>query len=249
MTSESIGLGRRSALLAGVVGAVLASYAGGVAALDWEYDDGSRLAWNTTLSVGSSWRSEAPNKRLYTMSDGSLIGKYTGNPLPGTAVPKGNGTAGNWAAGEATLNYGRYDRFSTPFKILTDLEYKKGRFGGLVRAKAWYDEATSDEKVLLGNQNNGFTGTRTLGPSLPYCFAGAARRRDVDRVDLVDALDEDALAPVDDLVAEAHLQVGAAEREAAVEVRVEQHDVRELLLVLEAVVGQRLRRPAVDAGR
>jgi hypothetical protein len=147
MTSESMVQDRRSTLLAGVIGAVLASYASGAAALEFNFDDGSRLNWNTTLSVGSSWRSEDPSRLLYTMADGALIGKYSGPYIPGTRVAKGNGLAGNDAGGDSNLNYAQYDRFSTPFKILSDVEYKKGKFGGLVRFKAWYDQATSDEKV------------------------------------------------------------------------------------------------------
>ena len=77
---------------------------------------------------------------------------------------------------------------------------------------------------------------------------GAARRGHVDRIDLVDALDEDALAPVDHLVAEAQLQVGIADVEASVDVRIEQHQVRELLLVLEALVAQRVLGPDLVAG-
>ncbi len=173
MTSESMVQDRRSTLLAGVIGAVLASYASGAAALEFNFDDGSRLNWNTTLSVGSSWRSEDPSRLLYTMADGAVIGKFSGGYIPGTTVAKGNGLAGNDAAGDSNLNYAQYDRFSTPFKILSDVEYKKGKFGGLVRFKAWYDQATSDKKVLVGNQANNFNGTSTSqthwGPTLPNC--------------------------------------------------------------------------------
>ena len=59
-----------------------------------------------------------------------------------------DGLAGNHAAGDGNLNYAKGDRFTTPFKLITDLEYKKGRFGGLIRAKAWYDQALNSEKVL-----------------------------------------------------------------------------------------------------
>ena len=78
--------------------------------------------------------------------------------------------------------------------------------------------------------------------------AGTTRRRHVDRVGLVDALDEDALAPVDHLAAEAQLQVGLADVERAVHVGVEQVDVVELLLFLEALVAQLGLRPDVLAG-
>src|SRR5512134_3744121 len=77
MTNET--LNRRSTVLAAVIGTVLASYAGGAAAIDFEFEDGSRLNWNTTVSIGSSWRAEDPSRWLYTRADGSLIGKYTPN--------------------------------------------------------------------------------------------------------------------------------------------------------------------------
>ena len=152
--------GRRSTVLATVVGAVLASYAGGAAALDFEMDNGISINWNTTLSVGSSWRAQGPSKQLYTKADGALIGKT-------------NGIAGNHAGDIGDLNYAKGDNFSLPFRLLTDVEVKKGKFGFLVRAKAWYDEALKNNDVRIGNGANGFNGTITpgpAGPSLPYCF-------------------------------------------------------------------------------
>ena len=136
MTSEYKDQDRRNTVLATVIGAVLASYAGGAAALEFEFDNGAKVNWNTTLSAGASWRNENPNRLLYTMADGALIGKFKGPHLPGTAVAKGHGLAGNDAAGDSNLNYARGDRFSTPFKLLSDIEYKKGKCGGLLRVKA-----------------------------------------------------------------------------------------------------------------
>jgi hypothetical protein len=178
MTSESMGLGRRSAVLATVIGAVLAAYSGGASALDFEFDNGVRLNWNTTLSAGASWRAQAPSKLLYTYGDGSLIGKYNGTQyantpfygyVPGTELPGGNGRAGNWAAGESTLNYDQFDMFSAPFKLISDIEIKKNGFGGLVRFKAWYDYALNNNKVNIGNQANNMNGARVTGPTPPNC--------------------------------------------------------------------------------
>ena len=165
MMSESMVLGRRNTVLATVIGAVLASYAGSASALEFEFDDGSRLNWNTTLSVGSSWRAEEPSRWLYTRADGSLIGKYTPNMFPGAAAGPQDGLAGNHAGGDANLNWDKGDRFTTPFKLITDLEFKKGRFGALLRAKAWYDQALEDEQVRVGSQANNYNGIRPgLGP-------------------------------------------------------------------------------------
>ena len=51
MMSESMVRGRRNTVLAAVIGSVLAGYAGSAAALEFEFDNGAKLNWNTTLSV------------------------------------------------------------------------------------------------------------------------------------------------------------------------------------------------------
>ena len=114
MTSESMVLGRRNSLLATVIGSVLASYAGSATALEFEFDNGARVNWNTTISVGSSWRVEDPSRRLYTRADGSLIGLYSAPLLPGAPVGPNDGLAGNHAAGDGNLNYAKGDRFAHP---------------------------------------------------------------------------------------------------------------------------------------
>jgi hypothetical protein len=177
MTSEMKIRARRSKTLAVVIGSVLAGYATSAAAIEFEFDNGSKLNWNTTVSVGASWRAEDPSRWLYTRADGSLIGRYSPNLIPGLPVGRKDGLAGNHAAGDANLNYDKYDRFATPFKIITDLEYKKGRWGALLRAKAWYDDALENSDVLVGSQANNFNGVRPgLGPVpgfLPCTSAGA----------------------------------------------------------------------------
>ncbi len=42
-------------MLAATVGAVLAGYAGQAGALDWQFENGAQLYWNTTISAGASW--------------------------------------------------------------------------------------------------------------------------------------------------------------------------------------------------
>ena len=54
MTSDMMGRYRRSAQLATVIGAVLATYAVSAVAVEFEFDNGGKLNWNTTVSVGSS---------------------------------------------------------------------------------------------------------------------------------------------------------------------------------------------------
>jgi len=175
MTSETMNRDRRSAMLAAVIGTVLASYAGSAAAIEFEFENGGKLNWNTTVSVGASWRAEDPSEQLFTRADGSLIGKYSSPLLPGTPVGPRDGLAGNHAAGDGNLNYAKNDRFSTPFRVITDLEYKKGRFGALLRAKYWYDQALNQENVLVGSQANNFNGVRPgLGPIPGYTICPAA---------------------------------------------------------------------------
>ena len=175
MMSESMVLGRRNTVLATVIGAVLASYAGSASALEFEFDDGSRLNWNTTISVGSSWRAEDPSRRLYTRADGSLIGLYSAPLVPGLPVGPKDGLAGNHAAGDGNLNYDKGDRFTTPFKLITDVEYKKNNWGALLRVKAWYDQALNEEEVRVGAQSNEFNGVRSgLGPVPGYSVCTGA---------------------------------------------------------------------------
>jgi len=164
---------RRSAALTAVIGAVLASYAGGAVALDWQFDNGVKLNWNTTISLGSSWRAQAPSPELYTRADGAAIGLYSGTPMrSGLPVPRGDGIAGNQAAGDGDLNYAKGDAFSTPFKLITDVEIKKDKMGALVRVKAWYDYALENNDVLFGHQANNFNGvSRGLNTGLAPCTA------------------------------------------------------------------------------
>ena len=154
--------------LSAICAAVLASCAGTANAVEHEFDNGVRLNWNTTLSVGSSWRAEEPSRELYTKAGGSLIGLTSGPTLPpvppNALIGPNDGLAGN-AAESGTLNYDKGDRFSTPFKLVSDIEIRKGEFGALVRFKAWFDEALVDGKVRLGNQANNYNGVRPgLGP-------------------------------------------------------------------------------------
>ena len=74
MTSQSLNPGRRGTVLGTVIGTVLASFSGGTSALEFETETGTRVIWNTAISVGSSWRAEEPSPELFTKADGSLIG-------------------------------------------------------------------------------------------------------------------------------------------------------------------------------
>jgi hypothetical protein len=144
--------------LALAVGVVLAGFATSASAAQWRYDNGVQLIWNTRVSVGANWRAGNPSNELYSRVSGQLLGLKDG--------------LGGSNTDSATLNYGEGDRFSTPLKLITDLELRKGDFGGLVRVKAWYDQSLEDEKVRFGHQNNDFNGGRgglnSRPPLLPY---------------------------------------------------------------------------------
>ena len=104
MTSQTLKPGRRGTVLGAVIGTVLASYAGGASALEFETETGTRVIWNTSISVGSSWRAEEPSPELFTKADGSLIGIGNTPTVPGTRPGPGEGLAGN-QADSGTLNY------------------------------------------------------------------------------------------------------------------------------------------------
>ena len=149
---------RRSQRLALAIGTVIAGYAGVAGAEQWRFDNGTQLVWNTSISVGASWRAQNPSNELYSRVDGQLLGK--------------KGGLGGSNTDSATLNYALGDRFSTPLKLVTDLEVRKDRYGALVRVKAWYDEALENEDVRYGHQNNDYNGGRgglnSRPPLLPY---------------------------------------------------------------------------------
>jgi hypothetical protein len=151
-------LSRRSIAVSVAVAAVLACHAGPVGAEQWRLENGTQVTWDTSITVGATWRANDPSNQLYSRVDGQLLGLKDGR--------------GGSNTDSADLNYAAGDRVSTPLKLVTDLEVSKGGFGVLVRAKAWYDEALKNEDVRYGHQNNDYNGARggynTQNPLLPY---------------------------------------------------------------------------------
>lgn len=109
---------------------------------EFEFGDGWTGNWSSSVSVGSSWRAADRDSRLYGQGNGALIGLT-------------DGTGAN-TIDEGNLNYNKGDRFTTLFKLFSEVEVKKGNMGFLLRGKAWYDQALNDEKVRFGNQGNGY---------------------------------------------------------------------------------------------
>lgn len=137
-----------------VLAALLAAcFSGGALAVtDFEFGDGWQGKWLTTISLGTSIRTENRDPKLYGQGNGRLIGLTDGS--------------GNNTIDEGNLNYGRNDAFSTPFKIMSELSFRKGTAGGLIRAKAWYDYTLKDQDVRFGNQPNGYNGYNAQTDSL-----------------------------------------------------------------------------------
>lgn len=127
-----------NALAAAVVGGVASN---ALAVTEFQIG-GIDATWTTTVSVGTSIRAQRQDKGLYSATNGALTGKADGYQ-PNT-VDEGN------------LNYDKGDRFSTLAKVITEVEFSKDNWGGLLRAKAWYDYTLNDEDVNYGNQVNGY---------------------------------------------------------------------------------------------
>lgn len=100
--------------------------------------------WNSSFSVGMGIRARERDSRLYGQDNGRLVGLTDGSGA--NTIDEGN------------LNYDKGDRYTTLFKLFSEVELKKGNMGMLVRGKAWYDQALKDEKVKFGNQGNGYNG-------------------------------------------------------------------------------------------
>jgi len=136
--------------LAGVVAAVgLALSMGPAQAVDINTDNWSG-SWDTTVSLGSTWRmEEREDKRI---GHSNLLGLGPG----GLSAPPGSGialTQGAWSNnGDAgNLNFDKGETVSKVFKVTTELgmEHESG-FGFLIRGTAFYDfELNSDSAEFV----------------------------------------------------------------------------------------------------
>lgn len=146
-----------------------------VCAMDFTTDGGWKATWNTTVSAASAWRAESQDKRIVGANDAAIVKGYAqtaGTNAAGTTAARADGYLGAANADVGNLNYDKGDRYSTLFKVITDLTMTKGDMGFKLGAKAWYDQALKNESVPFGNQQNGFNGaTSALGA--PAAFGGA----------------------------------------------------------------------------
>jgi hypothetical protein len=111
-------------------------------AADLQLSDGWKGTLNTTVSLGTSVRMQAPSTDLFSLPDGLRAG-----------VPGG---AGGSNTSSGNLNYDKGDRFSTLLRINSELSVSKGEMGGFARVRAWHDFGLSDHAVRAGNRASNY---------------------------------------------------------------------------------------------
>lgn len=160
-----------------IAAATLAATMTPATAMNFEFGDGWSGNWVSTMSLGTSWRASGRDPALYSPENGKYIGLT-------------NGT-GNNTIDQGTLNYDKGDRFTTLFKVISEVAVKKGDLGALVRAKAWYDYTLKHENVRFGSQNNGYNNynpvTDTLGAGKPLSDRGFDKLNKFSGISLLDA--------------------------------------------------------------
>jgi hypothetical protein len=127
-------------------------------ALDWQVGSDTRLRLNMATTVGTSYRTEAP--------DPAVLGSVSG-----TRLGVGPGQLGGNAGGN-DLNFQRGQAVSTVLKSLLELDLKHQQSGLFARAKIWHDFALENRNRPYGNATNGF---QTNGPLSDRGFEPNAR--------------------------------------------------------------------------
>jgi hypothetical protein len=119
--------------LAAVVLAVGSSMSAQAGTLD--LGDGLEAIWTLNTSLTSGWRAKNPDPELIGVGDGGNASAYTGS---------------------ATKNFGKGDNFTTLFRVVGDVNLRKGDKGLVLRAKAWDNYRLSGQSVSLGAPTNNF---------------------------------------------------------------------------------------------
>ena len=141
-----------------------------VSAMDFQTDDGWKGAWNTTVSAATAWRANSPDNTLIGPNDAAVALGYAavaGTNAAGTTAARNAGFLGASNSDIGNLNYGQSARYSTPFKVLTDLSMSRGDMGFKLGAKLWYDQTLKNASVPVGNQQNGFNGATSTPTPMP----------------------------------------------------------------------------------
>ncbi|MDN7141302.1 DUF1302 domain-containing protein [Pseudomonas sp. JQ170] len=108
--------------------AVLASVAAPLQATTFDINDDWSFTTRTTLSLGSSWSTQHPNRHLMTRANALQAQGVTAD---GSSV----------SADDNRLNFEKGDPISQTFKGLTDLALDGQGQGAFLRLKYWYDHA------------------------------------------------------------------------------------------------------------
>ncbi|MBM7424247.1 DUF1302 domain-containing protein [Spongiibacter marinus] len=109
---------------------------------NWGEIEGS---FNSTLSLGASWRAEDPDEDY--LSPGNTNGK---------------GRASVSTTDDGNLNYDKGDMYSLLFKGVHDLELSLDNIGLFTRFKYWYDYALAEGDVAHGHVPNNYRVDGTL---------------------------------------------------------------------------------------
>lgn len=125
--------------------ALVACFAQPAAGFEFTLGEDVQGAWNTTATIGSSWRMEGRDPNLVSVNNG--------------------GTGAFTVTDDGNLNWDKGDRFSTILKAVSDVELKYKNYGGLVRLKAWYDYDLENRGVPHGHIANGFVPGAELNDS------------------------------------------------------------------------------------
>lgn len=157
---------RRSALAAAVALGCMQQ----ASAMDLQTDDGWKGSWNTTLSAATAWRAKSADNSLIGPNDAAVALGYAasaGTNAAGTAAARAAGFVGASNSDIGNLNYGQGERYSSPFRVLTDLSMSRGDMGFKIGAKLWYDATLKNASVAVGNQPNGFNGASSSPSPMP----------------------------------------------------------------------------------
>jgi hypothetical protein len=137
-----------------------------------------------TSVVGAAIAAVAPNTVVVSGSGGS--GSTPAVAPQGYQLGVAAGYTGGTWSDDAQYNYRKNDQFTELYKAVVDFRFSKDDFGGLVRAKAWYDNNLNNHDVKWGNQASGFKQNLT-GDASPLSDRGFARLNRFEGVHLLDA--------------------------------------------------------------
>ncbi|OUV03964.1 MAG: hypothetical protein CBC42_00810 [Betaproteobacteria bacterium TMED82] len=118
-------------------------YSTPISAVEFESGDWSG-SLETNVSLGSSWRAQEADNKLYSAPDGARAG------LSRIGIGETNTDSGN-------VNYGKGDAWSTLLKATIDYSLRRDDVGLFARVRAWHDYALESNGVRAGNGGSGYS--------------------------------------------------------------------------------------------